>query len=88
MQRYFIKNKDMLLEESDIRHIKKVMRMNINDKIEVVYNNKLHICEITSLEPFNIKVIEKLDEDKKTKIKPKHFRTIADILFDGFYGED
>ena len=45
------------------------MRMNINDKIEVVYNNKLHICEITSLEPFNIKVIEKLDEDKKTKIE-------------------
>ena len=69
MQRYFIKNKDMLLGESDIRHIKKVMRMNINDKIEVVYNNKLHICEITSLEPFNIKVIEKLDEDKKTKIE-------------------
>ena len=69
MQRYFIKNKEMLLEESDIRHIKKVMRMNINDKIEVVYNNKLHICEITSLEPFNIKVIEKLDEDKKTKIE-------------------
>ena len=69
MQRYFIKNKDMLLEESDIRHIKKVMRMNINDKIEVVYNNKLHTCEITSLEPFNIKVIEKLDEDKKTKIE-------------------
>ena len=59
----------MLLEESDIRHIKKVMRMNINDKIEVVYNNKLHICEITSLEPFNIKVIEELDEDKKTKIE-------------------
>lgn len=65
MQRYFIKNKDMLLEESDIRHIKKVMRMNINDKIEVVYNNKLHICEITSLEPFNIKVIEKLYENQK-----------------------
>ena len=69
MQRYFIKNKDMLLEESDIRHIKKVMRMNINDKIEVVYNNKLHICEITSLEPFNIKVIEEIDENKKTRIE-------------------
>ena len=40
MQRYFIKNKDMLLEESDIRHIKKVMRMNINDKIEVVYTKE------------------------------------------------
>lgn len=69
MQRYFIKNKDMLLEESDIRHIKKVMRMNINDKIEVVYNNKLHICEITSLEPLNIKVVEELDENKKTRIE-------------------
>ena len=69
MKRYIIKNKDILLEESDIRHIKKVMRMNINDKIEVIYNNKVHICEITSLEPFNIKVIEKLDEDKKTKIE-------------------
>lgn len=69
MQRYFIKNKDMSLEESDIRHIKKVMRMNINDRIEVVYNNKLHICEITSLEPFNIKVIEEIDEDKKTRIE-------------------
>ena len=69
MQRYFIKKKDFSLEDTDIRHIKKVMRMNINDKIEVIYNNKLHICEITSLEPFNIKVIEKLDEDKKTKIE-------------------
>ena len=69
MQRYFIKKKDFSLEDTDIRHIKKVMRMNINDKIEVVYNNKLHICEITSLDPFNIKVIEELDEDKKTKIE-------------------
>ena len=69
MQRYFIKKKDFSLEDTDIRHIKKVMRMNINDLIEVVYNNKLYICKITSLEPFNIKVIEKLDEDKKTKIE-------------------
>ena len=43
MQRYFIKKKRLELEESDIRHIKKVMRMNINDLIEVVYNNKLYI---------------------------------------------
>ena len=39
MQRYFIKKKDFSLEDTDIRHIKKVMRMNINDLIEVVYNN-------------------------------------------------
>lgn len=84
MQRYFIKNKDMLLEESDIRHIKKVMRMNINDKIEVVYNNKLHICEITSLEPFNIKVIEKLDEDKKKKNRTYSSGSPSKRTKDGF----
>ena len=72
MQRYFAKentNNKLILSDTDIHHIKNVMRMNIGDSIEVVYNNKLHICEITSLEPFNIKVIEKLDEDKKTKIE-------------------
>lgn len=72
MQRYFAKentNNKLILSDTDIHHIKNVMRMNIGDYIEVVYNNKLHICEITSLEPFNIKVIEKLDEDKKTKIE-------------------
>ena len=68
MQRYFIKNKDMLLEESDIRHIKKVMRMNINDKIEVIYNNKLHICEITSLEPFSIITMEEIYEEEKSNL--------------------
>lgn len=60
MQRYFIKKKDFILEESDIYHIKKVMRMNIYDNIEVVYNSKLYICKITSLEPFNIEIEEEL----------------------------
>lgn len=60
VQRYFIKKKDFILEESDIYHIKKVMRMNIYDNIEVVYNSKLYICKITSLEPFNIEIEEEL----------------------------
>lgn len=68
MQRYFIKNKDMLLEDSDIRHIKKVMRMRVGDNIEVVYNNLLHICQITSLDPFNIKVVDKVNNDSEKKI--------------------
>ena len=36
MQRYFAKRREqnnLILEESDIHHIKNVMRMNINDKI-------------------------------------------------------
>ena len=69
MQRYFIKKKDFSLEDTDIRHIKKVMRMNINDLIEVVYNNKLYICKITSLEPFNIKVEREETENKTSNIK-------------------
>lgn len=68
MQRYFIKKKDFTLEDSDIRHIKKVMRMNINDLIEVVYNNKLYICKILNLEPFNIEVEEEIEEENNQKL--------------------
>ena len=48
MQRYFAKRREqnnLILEESDIHHIKNVMRMNINDKIEVVYD-KVYIYVI------------------------------------------
>ena len=71
MQRYFVKKKEnnnFLLEESDIRHIKKVMRMNINDNIEVVYNNKLYICKITILEPFSIITMEEIYEEEKSNL--------------------
>ena len=40
MQRYFAKEKkgeSIILENSDIHHIKNVMRMKENDKIEVIY---------------------------------------------------
>ncbi len=56
MQRYFAKDK-FILRESDIHHIKNVMRMRINDEIEVVWDNKLFICKITSFEPFKIEFI-------------------------------
>ncbi len=59
MQRYFAKNKidnNILLEESDFHHIKNVMRMNINDKIEVVYDKVLYICNIDSIEPLKLSI--------------------------------
>ena len=43
MQRYFAKNiekEKVTLKESDIHHIKNVMRMNIHNKIEVVFNKR------------------------------------------------
>lgn len=60
MQRYFAKNK-LILRESDIHHIKNVMRMRVNDEIEVVSENKLYICKIVSFEPFEIKVVKEED---------------------------
>lgn len=63
MQRYFAKDK-YILEDSDIHHIKSVMRMRIGDKIEVVYDNKLYIGKITSLNPFNYEIIEGLKDSQ------------------------
>ena len=61
MQRYFAKeklNNSFLLENSDIRHIKTVMRMKENDEIEVVYDEKVYGCCIESVNE-NIKIVIK-----------------------------
>ncbi len=67
MQRYFAKDydKNLILENSDIHHIKNVMRMKENDIIEVVYENKLYICKISSFEPFSLN-IEKIIEEENS----------------------
>ena len=49
MQRYFIKNienQKVEFEESDIHHIKNVMRMQKGEKIECVYDGNLYKAEI------------------------------------------
>ncbi len=49
MQRYFsdIKKDNLfLLKDEDLYHIKTVMRMGVNDKVEVVYKEKLYICKL------------------------------------------
>lgn len=62
MQRYFVNNKEndlFVLSNEDSHHVINVMRMNIKDNIEVVYDNKLYICEITELNtPVKCKIIE------------------------------
>ena len=44
------------------------MRMKQNDKIEVVYNNKLYICIIDTLEPLSLSVEEIIEEENKLKL--------------------
>ena len=68
MQRYFCNNKEnneYLLSNDDSYHIKKVMRMNIGDKIEIVDDQCTYICEITSIEPTKANALEKLNENNE-----------------------
>lgn len=67
MQRYFseIKKDNLLfLNKNDIYHIKTVMRMKENDRIEVVYQKQLHICQLDN--EYNAK-IEKIITNEFTK---------------------
>lgn len=70
MQRYFAKDyKDkIVLEDSDIHHIKNVMRMKIGDSIEVVYDNKLHICKINNIEPMDLSITEVMEDENKLNL--------------------
>lgn len=70
MQRYFTKSKEndyLTLEESDIHHIKNVMRNKVGDKIECIYNKTLYICEIQDLTSPQVKIIEECKENNESK---------------------
>ena len=69
MQRYFAKDKaDNKIEllDSDIYHIKKVMRMNVNDNVEVIYDKKLYLCKIT--DNYEIEIINEIEENNELDI--------------------
>lgn len=65
MQRYFVKikeNNNFILSEEDSHHIINVMRMKIDDKVEIVYENELYIGSILNLaKNVACKIIEKID---------------------------
>ena len=68
MQRYFSKelnNNKFLLGEDDIYHITRVMRMKTGDKIEVIYQNELYICEVSVNENIEITLKEKMEVSEK-----------------------
>lgn len=70
MQRYFAKDyKDkLILEDSDVHHIKNVMRMKIGESVEVVYDNKLYICKIDSLDPIELNIESVNDKENKLNL--------------------
>ena len=71
MQRYFVKEKNdnqFILENTDIHHIKKVMRCKNNDKIEIVYEKKVYLCNIDDIETMNLSIIETYSEERESNI--------------------
>lgn len=67
MQRYFAlskKENKMLLSEGDLYHITRVMRMKEQDKIEVVFEQKLYLC---SIQKENDKINILIEEELETK---------------------
>lgn len=70
MQRYFSNlslNNEYLLSKDDSYHILKVMRMKMHDKVEIVDNKRIYLCEIISLNPVKAKVICKIDENHENE---------------------
>lgn len=71
MQRYFVKeknNNEFILKDSDIHHIKKVMRCTNNDKIEIVYENKVYLCNIDDIDNVKLSIIDIYEEDRELNI--------------------
>lgn len=72
MQRYFVKEKvndKFILEQSDIHHIKNVMRNKNNDKIEVVFDKKTFICNIDNINDCSLSIIEEVEENNELDIE-------------------
>lgn len=68
MQRYFAKeivDNNIVLCDDDIHHIKNVMRMNINDKVEVVNDGKVYLCNIDNLKEFKLSINEIIVSEKE-----------------------
>lgn len=70
MQRYFAKEykEKIILQDSDIHHIKNVMRMKVGDSVEVVYDKKLYICKIASLDPLSVDIVKVCNGEDKLKL--------------------
>lgn len=72
MQRYFVKeknNQNFILENTDIHHIKKVMRCKNNDKIEIVYDKKVYLCNIDNIDSMTLSIIDSYEEERESNIE-------------------
>lgn len=68
MQRYMVNNKKLELSIDDKRHIINVMRMNVFDEFEIVYDKYIYRCKIIEINKKDIKY-EIISKNKSNKEK-------------------
>lgn len=72
MQRYFVEKKEnntFILSSEDSYHINTVMRMNLQDKIEIICDEKLYVSEIIELVPIvKAQIIEEVEINNELSI--------------------
>jgi len=79
MQRYFghkLKN-NIILDEEDVFHLLKVMRARRGEEIEVVADDNVYLCEITSIKPL---VIVSKKHIKENNELPNYIVLVAALL--------
>ena len=65
MQRYFVDkiiDNKFILDRDSTYHIETVMRMNLEDKIEIVYQEEVYLTKIISFNPVVVKIIDKINK--------------------------
>lgn len=67
MQRYFASGNinNFFINEEDIFHMQKVMRMHKGDNIEVVIENKAYVASIDNFSPFKVSIISSINYDSE-----------------------
>ena len=68
MQRYFIETDEFILNKEQIRHITRVMRMNVGEYIEIVHKGVCYISKIASLNPFEVTKVEVLKDSSELNV--------------------
>lgn len=79
MQRYFALNEKLELCNQDKFHITKVMRMKVNDLIEVAYNGQVFLCKILELSNNNV-VFEMQEEITKNNELEKKVTIVFSLV--------
>ena len=69
MQRYFgrILGNNAILGDDDVFHLTRVMRARVGEKIEVVSDGQVYLCQVKRFKPLQIEIIEKIKENNELK---------------------